>query len=208
MVRHRARLPVHVAERFSLILNYKHDRFRSRRRSRSTRARRTVALRLSSARPPHVQRQSRQRRHQRTRIRETPITRRVRSGRDASGNRSTFPNPATGTFDSFGQFTQPGSSTWVCQLHYDVRPRVSANMTVANLVNACFGGSSTPWSLQIRPATRFADTRRTSFYISNFYNGTSPNDTESQRRAAQPVLQHRRSIRRTATITRITTRCR
>ena len=52
-----------------------------------------------------------------------------------------IPNPATGHFDTFGQFTQPWQFNMGLQMHYDVSPRVSANLTVANLVNECFGGS-------------------------------------------------------------------
>ena len=59
-----------------------------------------------------------------------------------------IPNPMTGTFDSFGQFTQPWQFNMGLQLHYDFSPRVSGNVTIANLVNQCFGGSSTSWTRQ------------------------------------------------------------
>jgi hypothetical protein len=61
-------------------------------------------------------------------------------------------------------------------MHYDVSPRVAANLTVANLINACFGGSDTQWSQQFPPSGTVCGYSPNLFYISNFYNGTSPND--------------------------------
>lgn len=88
-----------------------------------------------------------------------------------------IPNPATERFDTFGQFTQPWQFNMGLQLHYDISSRVAANVTVANLVNACFGGSVTAWSRQFPPSGTVCGYGANAFYISNFYNGTSPNDT-------------------------------
>lgn len=88
-----------------------------------------------------------------------------------------IPNPATGRFDTFGQFTQPWQFNMGLQLHYDISSRVAANVTVANLVNACFGGSVTAWSRQFPPSGTVCGYGANAFYISNFYNGTSPDDT-------------------------------
>ncbi len=87
-----------------------------------------------------------------------------------------IPNPQTGTFDSFGQFRQPWQFNMGLSLHYDISPRVSATAIVANLVNACFGGSATPWSAANPPSQYVCGYSPNPFYIANFYNGTSPND--------------------------------
>jgi len=43
-------------------------------------------------------------------------------------------------------------------------------------VNACFGGSSEPWTKQYPPNSYTCGYLPNSYYVSNFYNGTSPND--------------------------------
>ena len=90
-----------------------------------------------------------------------------------------IPNPQTGTSTASGSSRSRGSSTWVCRCTTTSRPRVSANAIVANLVNACFGGSADPWTPQLRRANTFCGYSPNPFYISNFYNGTSPNDRQA-----------------------------
>ncbi|HXM07122.1 MAG TPA: hypothetical protein VN936_06650, partial [Candidatus Acidoferrum sp.] len=100
-----------------------------------------------------------------------------------------IPNPTTGKFDTFGQFTQPWQFNMGLQLHYDFSPRVSGNVTVANLVNACFGGSNEPWSRQYAPSSVVCGYSPNVFYISNFYNGTSPNDRAANGVPLNPYFQ-------------------
>ncbi|MGA8532602.1 MAG: TonB-dependent receptor [Candidatus Tumulicola sp.] len=100
------------------------------------------------------------------------------------------PNPATGRFDTFGEFTQPWQFNMGLQMHYDVSPRVSANLTVANLVNACFGGSTTQWSQQFPPSNTVCGYSANLFYISNFYNGTSPNDVAANGVPLNPYFKN------------------
>jgi hypothetical protein len=88
-----------------------------------------------------------------------------------------IPNPYTGTFDTFGQFRQPWQFNLGLQMTYQMSPRIAANVTIANLVNHCFGGSSTPWSQQNPPGNAICGYSYNKFYISNYYNGSSPNDT-------------------------------
>jgi len=88
-----------------------------------------------------------------------------------------IPNPATGRFDSFGQFRQPWQFNLGMQLSYDLSRQVTANVTIANLVNSCFGGSSEPWTAANPPSRYVCGYYSNPFYISNFYNGTGPNDT-------------------------------
>ena len=61
----------------------------------------------------------------------------------------------------------------------NVRAAGAANVTVANLVNRCFGGSKTPWSSMYPPGRNICGYYTNTFYISNFYNGTGPNDTSA-----------------------------
>ena len=87
-----------------------------------------------------------------------------------------IPNPQTGVFDSFGGFQQPNQLNLSIQLGYQLTPRVKANLLLANLLNACFGGSSEPWTKQFPPNGYTCGYADNFYYVSNFYNGTSPND--------------------------------
>jgi hypothetical protein len=55
-------------------------------------------------------------------------------------------------------------------------PRIKANLLLANLLNACFGGSSEPWTKQWPPNSYTCGYIDNFYYVSNFYNGVSPND--------------------------------
>ncbi|HEY8314921.1 MAG TPA: TonB-dependent receptor [Candidatus Baltobacteraceae bacterium] len=87
------------------------------------------------------------------------------------------PNPAIGKFDGFGQYRQPWQLNVGLQMSYELSPKITANLTVANLLNRCFGGSSTPWTKQYAPNASICGYGYNKFYISNYYNGASPNDT-------------------------------
>lgn len=88
-----------------------------------------------------------------------------------------IPNPQTGSFDTFGQFRQPWAFNLGVGMSYDVSPKVTARAIVANLVNACFGGSSEPWSRANPPNGAICGYVSNTFYNGgNFYNGSSPGD--------------------------------
>ena len=57
-----------------------------------------------------------------------------------------IPDPATGIFDGLGQFREPWQLNIGAQATYNLNPRVSTTLTIANLVNRCFGGSKMPWT--------------------------------------------------------------
>ena len=57
-----------------------------------------------------------------------------------------IPNPYTGSFDGVGLYREPWQFNLGFQVAYDISPRIRATATLANVVNTCFGGSSTPWS--------------------------------------------------------------
>ncbi len=86
------------------------------------------------------------------------------------------PNPETGHYDGFGEYQQPWQLNLGLQLTYAITPKVTANVTVANLVNRCFGGSSTPWSAAYPPGSTVCGYGSNTFYVNNFYNGASPYD--------------------------------
>jgi hypothetical protein len=87
-----------------------------------------------------------------------------------------IPNPYTGTFDTFGQFRQPWQFNMGMQMQYDVNPRTTVNLTFVNLLNRCFGGSNEPWTQAYPPNGQACGYSYNKFYISNFYNGSGPND--------------------------------
>jgi Carboxypeptidase regulatory-like domain/TonB dependent receptor len=90
-----------------------------------------------------------------------------------------IPNPQTGVFDSFGAFRQPNQMNLSLQMSYAISPRIKANVLLANLVNACFGGSSEPWTKQFPPNGYTCGYISNYYYAANFYNGSSPNDVKA-----------------------------
>jgi hypothetical protein len=87
-----------------------------------------------------------------------------------------IPDPTTGVFDTFGAFRQPWQANLSMSLSYEINPRVRVSLLLANLVNACFGGTKASWTQQ-QPSNSYTCGYITnSYYISNFYNGLSPND--------------------------------
>ncbi|MBV8372966.1 MAG: hypothetical protein JOY69_06870 [Candidatus Eremiobacteraeota bacterium] len=68
----------------------------------------------------------------------------------ASGNLA-IPNPQTGTFDGMGQYREPWQLNLGMQFGYDVSPKIHLTATLANIVNACFGGSTANWTSTYKP---------------------------------------------------------
>ena len=87
-----------------------------------------------------------------------------------------IPDPATKQFDSFGVFRQPSQLNLSLQIGYQATPNIKINALLANLVNACFGGSQEPWSKLFPPNSYTCGYIPNYYYVSNFYNGGSPND--------------------------------
>ncbi|HEV3089339.1 MAG TPA: TonB-dependent receptor [Candidatus Elarobacter sp.] len=106
-----------------------------------------------------------------------------------SGNVYT-PNPETGHFDRFGEFRQPWQFNLGMQVSYDLSSRVTAKLLVTNLLNRCFGGSSTPWSRAYAPSSNVCGYQSNTFYINNFYNGSSPNDVAANGVPLNPYFAH------------------
>jgi len=100
------------------------------------------------------------------------------------------PNSETGHFDSFGQFTQPWQLNAGLKLSYDINPKVRASVTVANLVNRCFGGTRAPWTAAYPPSSTVCGYSSNLFYVNNFYNGSSPNDVAANGVPLNPYFAH------------------
>jgi Carboxypeptidase regulatory-like domain len=55
----------------------------------------------------------------------------------------TIPDPYTGQFDALGAFREPAQLLGHLRMQYDFSPRISATVTLANLLQTCFGGQTT-----------------------------------------------------------------
>ena len=99
-----------------------------------------------------------------------------------------IPNPATDAFDTFGAFQQPSQLNLSMSVQYAITPNVKASLMLANLLNACFGGSATPWSKQYPPNYYTCGYITNPYYVSNFYNGTSANDRAANGVALNPAF--------------------
>jgi hypothetical protein len=64
-----------------------------------------------------------------------------------------IPNPYTGKMDSVGQFQQPWILNVGALLRYDISPKITANLTLTNIFNRCFGGSGSAWQAKFQPGT-------------------------------------------------------
>jgi hypothetical protein len=62
-----------------------------------------------------------------------------------------IPNPETGAFDSMGQYREPWYFNLGGQLSYEISPKVTATLTLANVYNRCFGGNGGSWTKAYKP---------------------------------------------------------
>jgi hypothetical protein len=95
-----------------------------------------------------------------------------------------IPNPFTGTFDGMGKYAQPWQINVGALIRYDISPRVTANLTLTNILNYCWGGTNTAWSSAFKPGnivcgygssngTYVGPTSSQPGYGGGFYYGTS-----------------------------------
>jgi outer membrane receptor protein involved in Fe transport len=93
-----------------------------------------------------------------------------------------IPNPYTNRMDRLGQFEQPWQLNIGALIHYDISPKLAANLTLANIYNRCFGGSKVAWSNAFGPDTHICGYDQNNFEFvggapgSGFYYGASPTD--------------------------------
>ena len=91
-----------------------------------------------------------------------------------------IPNPYTGQFDGIGQYRNPWDLNLGAQISYQVTPRVQATVALANILNACFGGSAEPWTAAYPPNGLTCAYSESSSYVglqpgAGYFYGTSSN---------------------------------
>ncbi len=82
-----------------------------------------------------------------------------------------IPNPETGSFDTIGQYRNPFIMVGNLALSYDITPKITMNVTVANLFHTCFGGSKEPWTAAYPVSSNICGYTANSFYVSNYQLG-------------------------------------
>jgi hypothetical protein len=55
----------------------------------------------------------------------------------------SIPDPYTGQFDAIGAFREPAQLLGHLRMSYDLTPRINFTLTLANLLQTCFGGQTT-----------------------------------------------------------------
>jgi hypothetical protein len=106
-----------------------------------------------------------------------------------AAGRLYVPNPATGRFNTPGQYRNPWEFGANLAITYDVSPKVQANLTVANIYHTCFGGTKAAWTTLYPPGKNVCGYGANGLYTSNFYQGTSQFDTAANGIAPQPWQQ-------------------
>lgn len=62
------------------------------------------------------------------------------------GSAIPVPNQYTKAFDNVGAFVAPSQLLGHLQISYEATPRVTFQLTLANLLSTCFGGTKEPWT--------------------------------------------------------------
>jgi hypothetical protein len=57
-----------------------------------------------------------------------------------------IPDPYTGSFDGVAQYREPWQFNMGAMVRYEISPKITATLNLANIYNRCFGGSKTAWS--------------------------------------------------------------
>jgi hypothetical protein len=63
-----------------------------------------------------------------------------------AGALNAIPDVFTKKFDAIGAFTSPSQLLGSVNVSYDATKNIGFTMTVSNLFNQCFGGSTEPWT--------------------------------------------------------------
>ena len=85
-----------------------------------------------------------------------------------------IPDPVTGRFDAPGAFIAPSRFTMHMQFGYDLNPRTTLRLTMANVIDRCFGGTSEPWKVGGTTYCQYGIDSASLPAAGNFYN---PGDT-------------------------------
>jgi hypothetical protein len=93
-----------------------------------------------------------------------------------------IPNPQTGSFDTIGAYHNPNIMVGNIAFSYDLSPRITVNLTVANVFHTCFGGSKEPWTSAYPPSNNICSYGANGEYVSNYQFGSgfaNPGNTAS-----------------------------
>jgi hypothetical protein len=82
-----------------------------------------------------------------------------------------IPNPFTGSFDSIGQYRNPFIMVGNIAFSYDITPKITMNVTVANLFHTCFGGSKEPWTTAYPASSNVCSYFANGAFVSNYQLG-------------------------------------
>ncbi len=85
------------------------------------------------------------------------------------------PDWQTGSFDSPGEYHNPNLVVGNIAFSYDISPRVTVNVTLANVFHTCFGGSKEPWTTAYPPGENVCAYGQ-SGGVSNFQLGNGYNN--------------------------------
>jgi hypothetical protein len=83
-----------------------------------------------------------------------------------------IPNPQTGSFDNIGAYHNPNILVGNIAFSYDISPRISVNLVVANVFHTCFGGSKEPWTSAYPAGTNVCGYEANDAYVSNYQFGS------------------------------------
>ncbi|MBC5823928.1 MAG: hypothetical protein GIX02_03705, partial [Candidatus Eremiobacteraeota bacterium] len=95
------------------------------------------------------------------------------------------PEPYTGSFDNFGQFTEPAIFTGNVTLNYRFNKKVSLNAVFVNVLDQCFGGSKVPWNNE---GPKIGCSYSSGEYAGNYYNPGNTFQGPSQQYPYAPVF--------------------
>jgi len=90
---------------------------------------------------------------------------------DTATGQLFIPNPETGAFDTMGAYHNPNILVGNIAFSYDLTPRITVNLTVANVFHTCFGGSKEPWTTAYPPSTDICSYGANGEYVSNYQFG-------------------------------------
>jgi len=96
-----------------------------------------------------------------------------------AGALNAIPDPYTGKFDNLGSFRAPSQLLGHLQISYEASPRVTFQLTMANLINTCFGGDKPAWAVSNNKVCGYTTAGILGssgiFPMGNFYNpGVTP----------------------------------
>ncbi|HTV73796.1 MAG TPA: TonB-dependent receptor [Candidatus Acidoferrales bacterium] len=108
-----------------------------------------------------------------------------------AGGTLVVPDYETGVFDAQGAFSEPTQLLGNLKISYDMSNNTKLTLLMANLINTCFGGSKEPWTVGGTGACGYGiDDYVPTSGISDFYNGTSPNDVAANGTSPLPYNLH------------------